>query len=127
MVFGHRLTRLYCLHKTSSIHKCNLTVYVGLRDDLGAQSSPMSCRVYVSAGAVIRSLESPIKHTLTQQLSVLILYHVDEIRIDVLNIKNSQKYKLVYAVLVSTATVYTQRRLTEPRPTGTHLYATSSY
>ena len=28
----------YGLHKASSIYKCNLTVYVGLRDDLGAQS-----------------------------------------------------------------------------------------
>ena len=48
----------YGLHKASSIYKCNLTVYVGLHDDLGAQSSPIYRRVYVSAGAVIRSLES---------------------------------------------------------------------
>ncbi len=76
----------YGLYKASSIYNCNLTVYVGLRDDLGAQSSPIYRRVYVSAEAVIRPLESRFrgqkKHTLTQQLSVLILYHVDETRID---------------------------------------------
>ena len=46
------------LHKASSIYKCNLAVYVGLCDDLGAQSRPMYRRVYLSVGAVIRSLES---------------------------------------------------------------------
>ena len=71
----------YGIHKASSIYQCNLTVYVGLRDDLGAQSGPIVYRrVYVSAEAVIRPLESRFrgqkKHTLTQQLSVLILYHV---------------------------------------------------
>ena len=54
----------YCLHKASSIYKCNLTVYVCLRDDLRTQNSPIDPigplyrRVYVSAGAVIRSLEN---------------------------------------------------------------------
>ena len=55
------------------IHVCNLTVYVGLRDDLGAQISRTYRRVYASTGSVIRSLESRFrgqqKHTLTQQLS----------------------------------------------------------
>ena len=33
----------YCLHKTSPIYtcRCNLTVYVGLRDDLRTQDSPI--------------------------------------------------------------------------------------
>ena len=48
----------YGLHKASSIYKNNWTVYVGLRDDLGAQSSPIYRRVYVPAGAVIRSQKS---------------------------------------------------------------------
>ena len=48
----------YGLPKVSSLYKCNLTFYVGLRDDLGAQSSLICRWVYVSAGAVIRSLES---------------------------------------------------------------------
>ena len=32
---------LYCLHKASPIYRCNLTVYVGLRDDLRTQNSPI--------------------------------------------------------------------------------------
>ena len=34
-------TTNYGIHKALSIFKCNLTVYVGLRDNLGAQSSPI--------------------------------------------------------------------------------------
>ena len=53
-------------------HTCNLTVYVGILDDL-AQSSATYRRVYGSTGSVIRSLESRFrgqtKHKLTQQLS----------------------------------------------------------
>ena len=45
------------VYKVSS-YTCNLTVYVGLRDDLGAQSSPTCRRVYASTGSVIRSLEN---------------------------------------------------------------------
>ena len=54
----------YCLHKASSIYKCNLTVYVCLRDDLRTQKphiGPLYRRVYVSAGAVIRSLENQFR------------------------------------------------------------------
>ena len=43
---------------TSSIYACNVTVYVGIGDDLGARSSPTYRRVYASTGSVIRSLES---------------------------------------------------------------------
>ena len=42
----------YGLHKASSIYKCNLTVYVGLRDDLGAQSS----LIYRGVGGTNHSL-----------------------------------------------------------------------
>ena len=35
--------------------------YVGLRDDLGAQSSPTYRQVYASTGSVIRSLESQFR------------------------------------------------------------------
>ena len=68
----------YGIHKASSIFKCNLTVYVGLRDNLGEQSSPIyidgSIRVGGSSHSLPRkSVSRPKKHTLTQQLSVPIL------------------------------------------------------
>ena len=52
-----------------------------------------TCRREQSFAPYRKSVSRPKKHTLTQQLSVPILYHVDEIRIDVLNIglNNSQK------------------------------------
>ena len=62
-VFDDALCRpcntVYTRHRQT--FKFNLTVYVGLRrlrDDFCAQSSPIYRRVYMSAGAVIRSLES---------------------------------------------------------------------
>ena len=59
----------YDLQKASSIFKCNLTVYVGLRDDLCAQSSPIYRRVYGSSHSLPRkSVSRPKKNTLTQQL-----------------------------------------------------------
>ena len=50
-----------------------------------------TCRREQSFVQFRKSVSRPKKHTLTQQLSVLILYHVHEIRNDVLNINNSQK------------------------------------
>ena len=77
------------LRKASSIYKCNLTVHVGLRDNVGAPNSPMTClRVGGSSHSLPgKSVSRPKKHALKQQLSALILYHVDEIGIDVLKHK----------------------------------------
>ena len=52
------------------LYTCNVTVYVGLRDDFDARCSPTYRRVYASTGSVIRSLESRFRgQKSTQQLS----------------------------------------------------------
>ena len=72
-MIGGKIKPIPNTNMTSSIYACNVTVYVGIGDDLGARSSPTYRRVYASTGSVIRSLESRFrgqkKNTLTQQLS----------------------------------------------------------